>query len=143
MMIPDKTRCFRGCQLLSLFILELADFNKKITDESYHGKALSAKILDAVSFIENNLLNPELSVQTIADHLHFSRAYIMTAFRNEIGMTIHEYILRSKIEYACELLDNYSITETAFLLNFSSSQHFSRVFKEHIGMTPGDYAGRI
>jgi len=143
MMIPDQTRYFRGCQLLSLFILELADFNQKKLDENYHSKSLSAKILESISFIENNLLNPELSVQMIADHLHLSRSYMMTAFRNEIGMTIHEYILRSKIDHARELLDNYSITETAFLLNFSSSQHFSRVFKEHTGMTPGHYINRL
>ena len=138
-MVKDKMRWFRACNQLALFILELADFYKKEMEKNYGRDTLSTKILEAVSFIQNNLLNPELDVQMIADYLHFSRAYIMTAFRNEVGMTMHEYILRSKIEHACELLDTYSITETAFLLNFSSSQHFSSVFKEHMGMTPREF----
>jgi AraC-like DNA-binding protein len=63
----------------------------------------------------------------------------MTTFRREVGLSVHEYILNKKIEYACELLETHSITETAFLLNFSSSQHFSRVFKQHTGQTPGEF----
>jgi len=135
----DKEHLFRACELLTLFILELADFNRKISDESQSGKILSRKMLEAVTYIHNNLMDPGLNLDAVAEHLHYSRSYAMSAFRNEMGLTIHEFILQSKIEYACELLRNHTITETAFLLNFSSSQHFSRVFKEHTSLTPRDF----
>jgi len=139
MLVADDERFFRACELLTLFILELADFNRKISDETYRYGTVSAKGIEAISFIQNNLLSPDLNLDSVAQHLHYSRSYAMTAFKNEIGMTIHEYILRSRIEYACELLNTHSITETALILNFSSSQHFSKAFRDHTGMTPTEY----
>ena len=135
----DSLKVFRACELLSLFILELGECSNSLSIEHTMGIPLSGNGLQAIDFIQNNIFSPELDIQTVADHLHFSRAYTMTLFRNEVGMTIHEYILQCKIERACELLETYSITETAFLLNFSSSQHFSRVFREQTNMTPREY----
>ena len=139
---PNEERMLRACNLLSLFILELAAQDAMLSDGRYTEGVLSAKGIETVSFIENNLLDPDLSVQMIADRLHYSRSYLMTTFRREIGMTLHEYILNKKIEYSKELLETNSITDTAFLLNFSSSQHFSRVFKERTNMTPREYVSR-
>lgn len=130
---------FRACQLICLFILELAEQNKKLKEGQMHGQ-LSSQWEETVSFIDRNLLDPKLSVQMITEHLHYSRSYIMTSFRREFGTTLHEYILRKKIDYACRLLlDDHNITEISFLLNFSSSQHFSKVFKDHTKMTPSEY----
>ena len=136
---PNEERLFRACQLLCLFITELAAQDRMQSVERHSGRSLTAKGIEAVSFIDSNLLDPELGVQMIAEHLHYSRSYLMTVFRHEIGMTLHEYILSRKIEYSKELLETNSITDTAFLLNFSSSQHFSRVFKERTNLTPREY----
>ena len=136
---PSEERIFRACQLISLFIMELSVYNKKINDKGFADRTVSSKIIEAISFIDSNLLESDLSVQMIAEHLHYSKSYTMTAFRKEIGMSIHEYILNQKVEYARKLLENYSITETAHLLNFSSSQHFSKVFKDYTNMTPNEY----
>jgi AraC-like DNA-binding protein len=118
--------------------MELSAQSKKMNEQD-GGATVSAKSIECMSFIDNNILSPELDVQMICDHLHYSRSYVMTTFRREVGLSVHEYILNKKIEYACELLETHSITETAFLLNFSSSQHFSRVFKSHTQTTPRAY----
>lgn len=136
---PSQERIFCACQLLSLFIIELAEQCRKTTVSGLSDHAVSARSLECMSFIDSNILNPDLNVQMIADTLHYSRTYIMTAFRNETGMSVHEYILNRKIQYACDLLETHSITETALMLNFSSSQHFSKVFKDHTQMTPRGY----
>lgn len=136
---PDRERLFRACELLSLFIMELADWSRNITDAASSRASLSPEILEAVTFVRNNLLSGNLNLQSVAKHLHYSPSYTMTAFKKEMGMTIHEYIQRSKIEYACTLLLTHSVTETALYLSYSSSQHFSKVFKEHTGMTPSEF----
>lgn len=135
---PSEERVLRACQLIGLFLMELAAQSKKMDEQGATATVCEISI-ECMSFIDSNILSPELDVQLIADHLHYSRSYVMTTFRREIGMSVHEYILNKKIEYACELLETHSITETAFLLNFSSSQHFSRVFKSHTQMTPHAY----
>ena len=136
---PSEEKIFRACQLISLFLMELSEHNKKINDKGFVEHTVSSKIIEAMSFIEANLLDPDLSVQTVADYLHYSRSFTMIMFRKETGTTIHEYIQNQKVEYACKLLENYSITETAHLLNFSSSQHFSKVFKDYMSMSPSEY----
>jgi len=135
LLLADEVRLVRACQLLSLFILELADWERTRSVETS-----SPLSLEAISFIQNNLFQPDLSVERIAAQLHYSRAYLMTTFRKEVGMTVHEFILREKVEAARELLADHSVTETALLLHFSSSQHFARVFREHTGCTPREYA---
>jgi AraC-like DNA-binding protein len=136
---PNKANIFCACQLLSFFIMELCAQSQKADKIRLTCRSASEMSLECISFIKNNILNPELNVQMIADHLHYSRAYVMTTFRNETGISVHEYILNKKIDYAKELLKTHSITETAFILNFSSSQHFSKVFKSYTRMTPKSY----
>ena len=135
----DKERLFRACELLSLFIMELADWNRNITDAASLRTSMSSEILEAVTFIRNNLFYGDLNLQSVAKHLHYSPSYTMSVFKKEMGLTIHEFIQRSKIEYACKLLLSHSVTETALYLSYSSSQHFSKVFKEHTGMTPSEF----
>ena len=139
MTVLNDERIFRACELLTLFIFELADCNKTLNNRKSVYNTVSSKSIEAISFIQNHLLNPELDVNMVAEHLNYSRSYAMRIFKEEIGLPIHEYILRSKIDYACELLQMHSITETALLLNFSSSQHFSKIFKEFMGVTPTEY----
>ncbi len=131
------------CSLLSVYILELTEFNRRIENEVYRYGSLTSLGNEAVSFILDNLLNPDLDVDAVANHLNYSRSYTMTLFKKEIGMTIHEFILRSKIDYACDLLLSTPITEIALALHFSSSQHFSNVFKAYTGMTPSTYSENI
>lgn len=142
-LLPDEEHLFHACELLSLYILEMAEYCKKLRNEAHLNPSVSSKGIEAITYIQNHLLSPDLNLDTVAEHLHYSRSYAMKAFKKEIGLTIHEYILQSKINYACELLAAHSITETALLLNFSSSQHFSKIFREFTGITPGEYAASL
>ena len=110
--------------------MELVDFNRRITEEPCRYGILSSKGLEAVTFIHDNLLSPNLNVDMVAAHLHYSRSYAMAEFKKEIGLTIHEFILRSKIDYACELLANHTVTETAQILRHPSIfLKFSRIIQ--------------
>lgn len=63
----------------------------------------------------------------------------LSKFFSEVeGITIERYLILQKIEKAKELLvyEELNISEIAFKLNYSSSQHFSRQFKEITGLTP-------
>ncbi len=142
-LIPNEEHLFHACELLTLYILEMAEYCKKLRNEEHLSASVSPKGIEAITYIQNHLLSPDLSLDTVAEHLHYSRSYAMKAFKKEIGLTIHEYILQSKVNYACELLAVHSITETALLLNFSSSQHFSKIFREFTGSTPGEYAASL
>jgi len=58
------------------------------------------------------------------------------------GTTIEKYLILQKIEKAKELLfyEELSISEIAYQLNYSSSQHFSKQFKSITGLTPSEFS---
>jgi AraC family transcriptional regulator len=58
------------------------------------------------------------------------------------GTTIEKYLILQKIEKAKELLfyKELNVSEIAYQLNYSSSQHFSRQFKSITGLTPREFS---
>lgn len=92
-------------------------------------------------YIRSNL-HTNLSIEVLARQLHFSDSHFKSWFKKEFGMPPADYILRLRIEEAKALLRcarANTVTDTAYRLNFSSSQYFSTVFKKYTGITPTDY----
>ncbi len=66
---------------------------------------------------------------------------ISQSFSAEEGTTIEKYLIAHRIEKAKEFLlyTEYTLTEIAFKLGYSSTAHISRQFKQTTGMTPSDF----
>ena len=62
-------------------------------------------------------------------------------FRTEYGGGVTAYIIDKRLELAKKLItnDDYSVTETADKLGFSSVHYFSRLFKKKTGVSPLEY----
>ena len=70
----------------------------------------------------------------------------LRVFREAYGCAPSEYLMRLRLERACDLLraeGDYSVSETAEMCGFSSLYYFSRAFKKHMGITPGRYRRRL
>lgn len=89
-------------------------------------------------------LHGELKVQHISEHIGISRDYLSNLFHKSEGMTLQSYIKREKIRPAEYMLkyQDYSISEIAGYLAYSSQSHFSYNFKEIIGITPMQYRNK-
>ena len=83
----------------------------------------------------------EFSLSSLAGEAGLSLSRFKVKFKSEVGIAPREFILRTKIEEAKKsLLDaQYSITDTAMELGFSSSQYFATVFKRFTQQTPKQY----
>lgn len=86
-------------------------------------------------------LHSEIRLSDIAEEADVTPNYLSALFARETGMTISKYIRKRRIEASMALLKyyDYSITEIAEYLNFSSASHFIRTFKEENGVTPAVY----
>ena len=82
-----------------------------------------------------------LSSQMIADQLKLSDGYLRKMFREEMGVTLSDYILQFRIDKARGLLlkESAKISGIYEELGFSSSQYFSTVFKKKTGFSPKEY----
>lgn len=91
------------------------------------------------SFVRNNLSNPELSNEFLADHLNMSQSTLSRKIRKLLNTSPNNYIRSTRIAVAAEMLkDSHgnNITEICYSVGFSNVSYFTKCFKEQYGMTP-------
>lgn len=102
---------------------------------------LSEDIQDVVRVIQRTpQANP--SMAELADIAGLSESRFKAKFKSQTGIPPGEYVLRSKVAHAEELLrSDYdrSITEIAFALGFSSSQYFATAFRRFTNKRPSEF----
>jgi AraC-like DNA-binding protein len=81
------------------------------------------------------------SVAWCANQLNLSPNYFGDLIKKETGKSAHEYITLKVIDVAKEKIfdANKSLSEIAYELGFKYPNHFTRLFKQHVGITPLEY----
>ena len=81
-----------------------------------------------------------LSVKKMAKMTKLSPLYFGTLFMKEMGQTFRQYLTTIRINQAENLLYSgmYNVSETASECGFSDVFYFSKVFKEHRGVSPSE-----
>jgi AraC family transcriptional activator of pobA len=85
------------------------------------------------------------SVAYCANELNLSANYFGDLIKKETGKSAHEFLQLKLIDVAKErILDtNKSVSEIAYGLGFKYPQHFTRVFKQRLGVTPQEYRSSL
>ncbi len=98
-------------------------------------------LIKAKRFIEEHYTDPDLSLNLLAEECGTTTSYLSKLFKESFGINFVEYLNRHRIDQAKELLDvgMDTIGEIASATGFNSQQNFIRVFKKHMGKTPGQY----
>ena len=81
------------------------------------------------------------SVSYCADELNLSPNYFGDLIKKETGKPAQEYIQNKVIDIAKERVFDIdkSISEVAYELGFKYPQHFTRLFKQKVGVSPNEY----
>ncbi|WP_312362376.1 helix-turn-helix transcriptional regulator [Sphingobacterium sp.] len=81
------------------------------------------------------------TVSYCAEELNFSVNYFRDLIKKETGQTPLDVIQSRVIEMAKSLIfgTNKSISEIAYQLGFKYQQHFTRLFKQKVGVSPNEY----
>lgn len=100
------------------------------------------------SFVVNKMLQylhlnieSHTTVEALAEKLEISRGYASSCFKKHMGITIMQYAKKIKVERAKTLLleSTNSILEITLLLGFYDQSHFTKAFKELVGITPTEF----
>jgi len=85
------------------------------------------------------MTNEELAAQ-----FHYHPHYLSKIMKEEIGFTLHQYIIYNKIVNAKKLLisTNLSIEVIAWKVGFSSTSYFVKMFHRETGKTPKQYRAK-
>ncbi|MCK8058209.1 MULTISPECIES: helix-turn-helix domain-containing protein [unclassified Fusibacter] len=93
----------------------------------------------AVDYIEENITEP-LNLETIGNHIGFSKYYLNSMFSLYTGMSLIEYTRKRKLVYGInQLKRGMRIIDIAFDLGYSCERSFSRAIKNSFGESPSYY----
>ncbi|MGI9086504.1 MAG: helix-turn-helix transcriptional regulator, partial [Chthoniobacterales bacterium] len=86
-----------------------------------------------------------LTHDAIAKLVGVHPVHLATVFRRYFKCTIGEYVRRLRIEFASHQISTSedSLCEIGLAAGFSDQSHFSKVFKNHTGMTPGLFRANL
>jgi len=89
--------------------------------------------------------NDSLSLRQVARVVNMSATYFSEKFKRATGINFVEYVARTRIEKARNLLENPNlrISEIAFEVGFQSLSQFNRAFKKFLGHSPSDFRAEI
>ena len=119
--------------LIDLLLLPLRD-----TDAMSDRIGPEAMYIRAQFFIREHLRDPNLTIDQISVALGCTKRYLHMLFSDR-GTTISDYIRHARLQNCRQELETQagkSVTDVAFSWGFSSSSHFSRVFREYFGIVP-------
>lgn len=99
------------------------------------------KIKQSISFIKKNYTG-DISLDEVASVAGLSRYHFCREFKKATDLTPVEFINRMRCEYAKTLLESkkYSVSEISTIVGFSTSAHFSKIFKRFFSLYPSEYA---
>ena len=119
--------------LIDLLLLPLRE-----ADTMFDRVGPEAMYIRAQAFIREHLRDPDLCIDQISAALGCTKRYLHMLFSDK-GMTVSDYIWQARLQHCRQELETQAgktITDVAFSWGFSSSSHFSRVFRKYFGVVP-------
>lgn len=117
-------------QLAFIYFFSL-DKNNKIDEND-----VAAKITYYLQ--NNNRFTQKITLDEIAKYVGYSKFYTSSMFHKQYGMTIQEFIVTLRIEYAKKRIieSNCSMTEIIMECGFTSTSNFYSKFVKYVGCSP-------
>jgi transcriptional regulator GlxA family with amidase domain len=86
-------------------------------------------------------IDQRITVESLAKLANLSVCYFVRAFKQSVGVTPHDYLIRCRVELTIELLSrtDMPLSEIAVAAGFADQSHCARRFRQHVGMSPRDY----
>ena len=91
-------------------------------------------------FVEHNMTDSDLSVETIGAELGLSRVQLYRKIKALTGLSPVELLRKARLQKAKELIKSTdkTIAEVAYEVGFTAPSYFTKCFKEEFGISPSD-----
>lgn len=97
----------------------------------------TAKIVDYI----NSHIHEDITIDSLCAQVHMSKYHFCRKFKAQTGLTVMDYLLKTRIALACDMLEktDFTVSDVSDRCGFSSVSYFCRVFKENTGKSPLKY----
>lgn len=112
---------------------KIAKIEIKSSDEILIGRIMKV--------INENIANPQLNVEMLADNVGMSRVHMHRKLKELTNQSARDFIRGIRLKQAATLLSEkkLSVSEVAYATGFTNLSHFSNTFKEFYGVSPTEY----
>ncbi|CCN49716.1 putative Transcriptional regulator, AraC family [Vibrio nigripulchritudo MADA3029] len=102
------------------------------------------RVASAIRYIHQKL-SSEIKVEQIAEHIGLSTRQLGRIFRNELNVSPNQYLLKERINLACDLLKNSDLTleRIASRSGLMSGDNLRNLFQRQFGVSPLAYRQRF
>mgnify|MGYP000665648728 CR=1 FL=1 len=150
-LFEEMASCFQSDSLTSTLqlkaaLLQVIAFyieNTVIEDIHLVSSASVEKLTLVLTYIDGHI-SEDITVEQLAELLHFHPNYFIRFFKAHMGSSPMHYINKIKLEKARELLEvtGMNISEVAEASGFKDLFYFSRMFKNYTGFSPSEYKNK-
>ena len=108
------------------------------TEQDVNAKPTPAWIVHARSFITRNA-DERITAAEMAEHVNMSETTFRREFRHHTGCPPGRFLIRRRIDCACNLLRTNTVKSVAYQLGYPDPKTFSKQFHKYVGMPPSQF----
>ncbi|MBQ4055243.1 MAG: helix-turn-helix transcriptional regulator [Clostridia bacterium] len=127
----------------SFLIMNLIGYLSSYTPSNFDTSSIritrSEQIPKILNYINDNYRT--VTLEKLAESFHYTVPYVSKLIRNATGMTFTTILRETKFDICRSLLVNsdLKINRIAEIAGFQNTDHFNRIFKKRMGITPSDF----
>ena len=94
-----------------------------------------------ISYIENNMDNPDYTVEDLSSDLAMSRSSLFRKIKAITDMSPMDLVKNIRLKHGAKLLleGEFAISEVGYKIGYASPSHFTRAFKNMFGISPTQF----
>jgi len=136
----ERARELRLLGLFYMFISQLAEINGNFSRNDDLKNTKEHYINKMIQFIELNY-SRKISISEMAKYVGLDRSYMGAIFKDYFKTTPQKYLMKFRIDKACELMSNANLTigDISRSVGYEDPLLFSKIFKKIKGFSPREY----
>lgn len=110
-----------------------------LNERSMSGEKQKSQIDRICQYIRSNM-EQDIKRTDIAELVHLNPNYVSRLFKNEMGVSLKEYIMQTKMKLAKELVreTNLPISVITMKVGYNNFSYFAQVYKKVNGLSPAE-----
>jgi AraC-like DNA-binding protein len=116
---------------------------REMLEKTYKELSGGNRLAHVVLYIKENI-RENLLLDDLAGKACMSKAHFLRTFKQELGLTPMEYVLKERLKLARQylLIGGFQIQEVSMMAGFNNNTYFIRAFKQEFGCTPKAFSKR-